>query len=226
MNLDRSIKLIGKNNVKKLNNLKVLIVGLGGVGGMTLEMLVRSGIENLIIIDYDDFEESNINRQLLCTQKSIEKHKTDEAIIRVKSINPLCSIKKYDVKINRDFLCENNLKVDYIIDACDDVNAKIELIKYALDKNIKIVSCMGTGNKLDPAKLKITNIWKTQYDPLAKKIRQYLRKENITDKIPVVTSEERPLVKSIKEIPSLALVPNAAGILLASYVINDIIKIC
>lgn len=226
MNLDRSIKLIGKDNVNKLKNSKVLIVGLGGVGGMALEMLIRSGIENLIIIDYDDFEESNINRQLLCTQKNIGKHKTDEAKLRAKSINPLCNVKKYNVKLDKDFLCNNKLVADYIIDACDDIKAKMELIKYAINNNVKIISCMGTGNKLDPSMLKITNIWKTSYDPLAKKLRQCLRKENITDKIPVVTSEERPLVKNIKEIPSLVLVPNAAGILLASYVINDIIKTC
>ena len=139
-------------------------------------------------------------------------------------INSSCNVTKYNVKLDSTFLSNNTLDVNYIIDACDDVKAKVDLIKYAINNNIKIISCLGTGNKLDPTKLEITNIWKTKYDPLAKKIRSILRKEKINYKLPVVSSKEEVIIKNAKEIPSLALVPNAAGILLASYVINDIIK--
>lgn len=224
MNLLRSEILIGKDNLNKLKNSKVLIVGLGGVGGMALEMIVRCGIKNITIIDYDKFEESNINRQILCTNKNLNNYKTDEAEKRIKKINQTCNVKKYNVKLDKEFIDNNVIDADYIIDAIDDVKAKIELIKYAINNNIKIISCMGTGNKLDPSKLEITNIWKTSYDPLAKKLRSVLRKERINYKLPVVSSEEKGVVNNIKEIPSLALVPNAAGIMLASYVINDIIK--
>ena len=224
MNLLRSEMLIGKENIKKIENAKVLLAGLGGVGGMALEMIVRCGIKNITIIDYDKFEESNINRQILCTKKSIGKNKVDEAEKRIKKINPSCKVIKYNEKIDNVFLSNNTFDADYIIDAIDDVKAKVELIKYAINNNIKIISCMGTGNKLDPSKLEITNIWKTSYDPLAKKLRSVLRKERINYKLPVVSSEEKGVVNNIKEIPSLALVPNAAGIMLASYVINDIIK--
>lgn len=224
MNLLRSEILIGKDNLNKLKNSKVLIVGLGGVGGMALEMIVRCGIKNITIIDYDKFEESNINRQILCTNKNLNNYKTDEAEKRIKKINPSCKVIKYNEKIDNVFLSNNTFDADYIIDAIDDVKAKVELIKYAIKNNIKIISCLGTGNKLNPSMLKITNIWETSYDPLAKKLRSVLRKERINYKLPVVSSEEKGVVNNIKEIPSLALVPNAAGIMLASYVINDIIK--
>ncbi len=224
MNLQRSELLIGKESVDKLKNTHVLIVGLGGVGGSCLEMIARSGIENISIMDYDNFEESNINRQVLCTIKNINKSKVDEAEKRVKIINPSCSVIMSNVKLDSSFFKNNKLDVNYIIDAIDDVKAKIELIKYAIDNNIKIISCMGTGNKLNPSKLEITDIWKTKYDPLAKKIRNILRKKKINYKLPVVSSSEEVIVKSVKEIPSLALVPNAAGIMLASYVINDVIN--
>ncbi len=224
MDLRRSELLIGKENVDKIKNIKVFIVGLGGVGGQALEMIVRSGVLNISIMDYDVFEESNINRQILCTNENIGKSKVDEAEKRIKSISPLCKVKKYKVKLDGTFLDKNIIDADYIIDACDDVKAKLELVKYAVKNNIKIISCLGVGNKLDPSKLEITNIWKTSYDPLAKKLRNALRKEKINYKLPVVASKEEVIIKNTKEIPSLALVPNAAGIMLASFVINDIIN--
>lgn len=224
MDLERSIKLIGEDNVLKLKKTRVLIVGLGGVGGMALEMLARCGVESMTLIDYDIFEKSNLNRQILSLQSNLGEKKTNEALKRVMSINERCKVKIYDTKLDKTFLESNPIKTDYIIDACDDVTAKVELIKYAKKNNIKIISCCGTGNKLNPLMLTITNVWKTSNDPLAKKLRQCLRRENITDKIFVVTSNERPLVKNTKKIPSLSLVPNAAGILLASYVVNDVIN--
>ncbi len=218
-------KLVGIKNVNKIINAKVLIVGIGGVGGSTLEMLVRSGINNITIVDFDTFEESNLNRQILSLETNINKHKVDVAKERIISINSDCNIITYNKKIDESFINELDNNYDYIIDACDDVKAKVLLVKFAIDNNIKIISSCGTGNRLDPSKLYITNIWKTEYDPLAKKFRNELRKKHINYKLPVVTSKELPLIKESGFVGSMAMVPNSAGILLASYVINDIINI-
>lgn len=220
---NRTKKIIGIDNFTRIKNLSVLIVGIGGVGGSALEMLVRSGIENISIIDYDTFEESNLNRQILSLRNNINKNKVDVAKKRINLINDSCKVKTYKIKLDENFDCIN-YKIDYIIDACDDVNAKVALAKYAIKNNIKIISSCGTGNRTHPESLTITNIWKTNYDPLAKKFRHELRKANIKYKIPVVCSKEIPIIKSSGEIGSVSTVPNAAGILLASYVINDIIK--
>lgn len=219
----RTEKVIGKEKVNLLKGTSVLVVGVGGVGGMCVEMLARSGIGNISLIDYDTFECSNLNRQILSTIDNIGESKVAIAKKRINSINPNCNIKTYNYKIDVNFSGLEE-KVDYIVDACDDIKAKIVLIKYALNNDIKIISCCGTGNRMEPQALKITNVWKTEYDPLAKKLRTELRKEKINYKLPVVCSSEKPLIKTQGEIGSVAMVPNAAGILLASYVINDVIE--
>lgn len=221
---DRLLKLIGDKNASKLYTSKILIVGIGGVGGSAIEMIARSFINNITIVDYDTFDKSNINRQILSNINNINEYKVNEAEKRILSINDKCNIVKYNKKVDKDFLDSLEPCYDYIIDACDDVNAKILLIKYAIKNNIKIISCMGTGNKINPEMLKISNIWKTNYDPLAKKIRYLLRKEKIKYKLPVVYSDEKPILKTNGYVASISTVPNAAGIFLASYVINDILK--
>lgn len=219
----RTEKIIGIDNINKLSKTNVLLVGIGGVGGSTLEMLVRSGINNITIVDFDMFEESNLNRQILSLNTNINKRKVDIAKERAVLINSNCKIITYSEKVDKNFINKLNINYDYIIDACDDVKAKVSLIKYAINNNIKIITCCGTGNRIKPELLKISNIWKTQYDPLAKKLRHELRKENVKQKIPVVCSDENPLMKTSGFVGSMAMVPNAAGILLASYVINNII---
>lgn len=219
----RTEKIIGKNNLSKIKNTSILIVGIGGVGGSALEMLARTGIENIVVADFDQFEESNLNRQILSLQSNIGLLKVDAAKDRIKDINSSINIYLIKDKID-DNSIKNIPKTDYIIDACDDIKAKVSLIKYAISNNIKIISCCGTGNRLNPEKLRITNIWKTEYDPLAKKLRQELRKNKINYKLPVVCSLEKPVIKTKEFVGSMAMVPNAAGILLASYVINDIIR--
>lgn len=219
---ERTITLIGLENFQKLEEKHILIIGLGGVGGTTLEALVRCGIKHITIIDSDKFEISNLNRQILSTTKTIGKNKVDVAKKRALSINS-------DININEinTFLTKENIdileKYDYIIDACDTIPTKVELIKYALKNNIKIISCMGTGKKMDIEKLEITTLAKTINDPLAKKLRNMLKKENITTNIPVVSSIELPQ-KEGNIISSMIFVPSTAGLLLASFVINDIIK--
>lgn len=223
MEQSRTEKIIGIDNINKLNNTNVLLVGMGGVGGITFEMLVRCGVENITIVDYDTFEESNLNRQILSLTSNIGQKKIDVAKKRALEINSRCKINTILEKVDINML--NNLpsNFDYIIDACDDLKAKVALVKYAIKNNVKIISCCGTGNRINPEKLKISNIWKTEYDPLAKKFRSELRKEKINYKLPVVFSSEQP-IKTNGVIGSLATVPNSAGILLASYVINDVIS--
>lgn len=220
---ERTKKIIGDEGVEKLNKSSVLIVGIGGVGGSSLEMLSRSGILNIAIMDYDTFEESNLNRQVLSLSNNIGKYKVDVAEKRIKLINENINVIK--IKDKLDINNVNNLPItDYIIDACDDINAKVLLVKFALKNNIKIISSCGTGNRINPSLLTITNIWKTQYDPLAKKFRYMLKKEHISYKLPVVCSSEMPIIKQSGSVGSMGLVPNCCGIFLASYVINDILK--
>lgn len=220
---DRLSLLLTKEQLDKLKNKTILIAGIGGVGGIAFELLVRSAIYNIIIIDYDKFEISNLNRQILCTNIDINKYKVDIAKTRALSINKDVNITAINEKIDDVFFSNFNYKIDYIIDAVDDISAKLSLIKYAINNNIKIISSCGTGNKFDASKLYITNIWKTENDPLAKKLRNILRKNNINYKLPVVCSKEMP-IKTNDKVASNAFVPNAAGILLANYVFNDILE--
>lgn len=219
--MDRTKKIISEDKINELNNTSVLLVGVGGVGGSSLEMLIRSGIGNIIIVDYDTFEESNLNRQILSLKNNIGKSKVSVALNRSKEINPLINVLAINEKIDENFVIP---KTDYIIDACDDIKAKVLLASFAYKNNIKIISSCGTGNRINPSMLKISNIWKTEYDPLAKKLRYELRKINFKYKLPVVFSTEKPLIKEKGSVGSMALVPNCAGILLSSYVINDIIS--
>lgn len=224
MNDSRTIKLIGEENNNMLKSKNILLVGLGGVGGIAFEMLIRSGINNITVIDFDKFEESNLNRQILSNSSNISLYKVDVAKKRASLINKECSVFTYNSKIDEDFIKNINTNYDYIIDAIDDIKAKVLLVKFATSNNIKIISSCGTGNRLDPEKLYITNIWKTSNDPLARKLRYLLRKEKISYKLPVVSSKELPLIKTNNSVGSMAMVPNSAGIMLASYVINDILK--
>ena len=220
---DRIEKLIGKENLKKIKKAKVLLVGLGGVGGSCLEVLVRSGVTHITVVDSDIFEDSNLNRQILSNINVIGSTKANVAKAHSELINP-------DVKITakKIFLDKDSIKTlpefDYIIDACDTTDTKVELIKYAILKKIKIISSMGMGNRKDPSKIVICKLSKTHSDPLAKKIRNILRKDNIKDDIDVVCSTELPKKNSSNIISSMMMVPSVAGIYLAYYVIEDIIK--
>ncbi|MBR7042225.1 MAG: tRNA threonylcarbamoyladenosine dehydratase [Bacilli bacterium] len=219
----RVTAFLGEENLRKIKNKTVLVVGLGGVGGYAVEALIRSGIHKIILIDYDKIDISNLNRQIITTSSNIGKYKVDVCKERILSINPKC-----EVMIERIFLDKNNInlldkyQIDYIIDACDSVEAKKMLIDYALDKNIKLISSMGTANKIDPTKLEILDIRKTSYDPLAKVIRKYVLDKHINTKVMVVSSTERPIRKDM--LASLMFVPSSAGILCAKYVIEDIIN--
>ena len=220
---ERVVNLIGENKFNLLKTKKVLIIGCGGVGGYALETLVRSGINNIDIIDFDKIDESNLNRQIITNYSNVGKFKVDEAKLRAISINPSINIKTYKLFLNEDNINEilkNNY--DYIIDACDSVSTKIELIKKSLTSNFKLISCMGTAKKIDPTKLTITTLDKTNYDPLAKVIRKKVRELKINKKINVVSTVEKTI--DCNGLGSMMMVPATAGILCAKYVIEDIIN--
>jgi len=217
------LELIIGDKIENLKDKNILVLGLGGVGGHAFETLLRSGIGTITVVDNDKIDITNLNRQLLSNKNNIGKYKVDEAEKRKNEINKNCNI----IKINK-FITEDNLeelfkqKIDFIVDAIDTLKTKKSLIKYALENNIKIISVMGTGNKMHPELLTITDIKKTSYDPIAKEIRKYLNKEKIKGKLPVVSSEEQPI--KTNKIGSNAFVPATAGLIAASYVINELIK--
>lgn len=222
---ERLSLLIGEDNLNKIKGKTILIVGVGGVGGYTATSLVRSGIENIIIIDYDTIDITNINRQITAYHSTIGKKKVDVLSNMLLDINPNIKITKYDM-----FLSEQNIEsifdncnIDYIIDACDALKTKKAIIKYCLDKNIKFISSMGTGNKLDPTKLEVTDIRKTNNDPVARIIRKWVKDNKINKKIPVLCSKEVPK-KVGNVVSSNSFVPSSAGLIITSYIINDIIK--
>lgn len=219
---DRLELLIGKENIEKISKINVLIVGIGGVGGTALEALVRSGVKNITIIDKDVFSESNLNRQILSTRDSIGLYKVDVGINRCKSINPDVNIT--GLKINLDEKNVNELEYfDYIIDACDDINAKLALMQYANKNNINLISSMGTGKRLNPSNVIITRLDKTSNDPLAKKMRYEARKIGLKLNIPVVCSKEEP-INNDRIIASSIFVPSTAGLMLAYYIIEKVIN--
>lgn len=221
---ERLISLIGKENLEKIQNTNILIVGIGGVGGFALESLVRSGFQNITIIDGDTIDKSNLNRQIITNSKNIGKLKGREAKERYLAINENLKLTVYNIFLTKEnFNTYINTNYDYIIDACDDIPIKIELMKYAQNKHIKIISALGTGKKLNPEYLKITTLDKTENDPLAKKLRNIARKENLNLKIPVVFSNEKS-INTLNTIGSCIFVPSVAGIYLANYIFLDIIK--
>ncbi|MCI8588129.1 MAG: tRNA threonylcarbamoyladenosine dehydratase [Bacilli bacterium] len=222
---DRLELLIGKKNLEKVQNLHVLVVGLGGVGGYVVESLVRSGVSNLILVDYDVVCITNKNRQIIATDDTIGQKKVDAFYERIRSISKDCQVTLLDMFLNPENIALlDTYRIDYIVDACDTVSTKQALISYAISRKIPFISCMGTGNRLDPSQLEITDLRKTSYDPLAKKMRKFLVDEKIRQKIPVICSKEPPIKTGSRVIASCSFVPSSAGLLITSYIIKQIIK--
>lgn len=222
----RTELLIGTENVNKLNNSKVAIFGIGGVGSFTVEALARGGIGNFILVDKDDVDLTNINRQIIATSKTVGKPKVEVTKERILEINPNANVEIY----KEFFMPETNGILDktitYIVDAVDTVTAKIELVKRANELNIPIISCMGTGNKLDPTKFEVSDIYKTSVCPLAKVMRKELKTRGIK-KLKVIYSKENPIKvnkEPVKQVPgNISFVPSVAGLIIAGEVIKDII---
>ena len=221
----RLVKVIGEDDFSILNKSKVLVLGCGGVGGYVVEALARSGIGTLVIVDFDNIDESNINRQIIALDSTVGLKKVDVLEKRIKDINRDCNVIKIDKFITIDNLDELfNYDIDFFVDACDTTSVKKEIIKKCLNKKIKFISCMGTGNKLDPSKLEIIDIRKTSNDPLARMIRKYVKDEKINDKVMVLCSSEVPVKTGDRTPGSTAFVPPAAGLMIASYVVKKLLK--
>ena len=222
--------LIGEDSLKKLQQKHVAVFGLGGVGSYVVEGLVRAGIGKFTLIDFDKVDVSNINRQIIATTKTVGRYKVDVEEERIKEINPdakVITYKEFVGNQNENVELFQQLKnVDYIVDAIDTVAAKIRIIEFANKNNINIISALGTGNKLNPTKLKLEDINNKKVCPLAKVIRKELRKRNI-EKLDVVYSEEEPIKVANNEekkvIGSISFVPSIAGLMISYKVINNLI---
>lgn len=222
---ERTIALIGLDNLNKIQSKKVLIIGVGGVGGYAIETLIRSGITNITLIDYDTIDLSNINRQIIAKENNVGKLKVEAWQERIQEINSRVEVTSLPIKLdenNIDTIFNNDY--DYIIDACDTVIVKKLLIKKCKEKNIKLITVCGCGKKLNPQLVEVCDIKDTSYDPLAKSIRKYVKDEKISGKVPVVFSREKPNNENKDVIASMAPVPAVAGIYAANYVISNIIK--
>lgn len=223
--------LIGKDNLDKLKSKKVIVFGVGGVGGFVVESLIRSGLEDITIVDNDVVDESNINRQIIATSDSIGKSKVEIMRKRANSINPFARI----TPIQKFYLPENEndfdfSKYDYVIDCVDTVSAKISIICRAKELGVPIITALGAGNKLDPTKLVVSDISKTEYDPLAKVIRKELRIKGIKE-VKAVYSNETPNKVVVennehgRHSPASAIfVPASMGILIAKTVVDDLVS--
>lgn len=245
--LSRTELLIGKEALEKLNKSKVVVFGIGGVGSFVVEALVRGGIGKLVLIDDDTICLTNLNRQVHATFNTISKPKVEVMKERILSINPKCEVIIHQTFVKDDNITEIiTLDTDYVVDAIDTVSSKIALVLWCQSQNIKIISCLGTGNKLDPTKFKIADIYDTKVCPLAKVMRYELRKRGV-EALKVLYSEEMPikpktedvvtckdgcvctggtkkcLVK--RQIPgSISFVPPVAGMIIGGEVIKDLIK--
>lgn len=227
----RTELLIGKEGIEKLSKSHVAVFGIGGVGGYVVEALVRSGIGAIDIIDNDTVCESNINRQIYATTKTIGKNKVDVAKERILEINPNIKVKTFQMFFTPQTADEFDFSnYDYIVDAIDTVVGKLSLIEKAKEYGVPIICSMGAGNKLDPTKFEVADISKTSVCPLARVIRTELKKRKIKD-VKVVYSKEQPIKpnstlnpQTNKQTPgSIAFVPSVAGLIIAGEVIKDII---
>ena len=234
----RTELLLGRDAVERLKASRVAVFGIGGVGGYALEALVRSGIGEVAIIDNDDISLTNLNRQIIALHSTVGQSKVDVAEKRILDINPECKVIKHKIFFSEETADTVDFdSLDYVVDAIDSVKSKLLIAKICSEKNIPLISSMGTGNKLDPTGFEITDISKTSYDPLAKVMRRELKKLGINH-LTVVYSKEQPAQpdeKCTKELieeegtekrnipASNAFVPPTAGLIIASKVIKDIV---
>ena len=220
---ERLIGLIGEEILKEIERKKVLLIGVGGVGSYALEALIRNGFFDITIVDFDIIDLSNLNRQLITDSTNIGKYKVDEAKKRALLINPNIKIQTINEKLNKENLRNLlNQNFDYIIDACDTLDVKFALMENSIHYSYKLISSMGTAKKIDPTKLEITTLDKTNNDPIARLLRNKVRKAHVNKKIYVVSSTEVP--KQINMLGTANLVPSVAGLLCVSFIFNDIIK--
>ena len=222
---DRTKILIGQTGVEKLEKSKVAVIGIGGVGGYTCQMLARAGVGNITLIDFDKVDETNINRQIVATTKTVGKLKTEVMRDIIFEINPKCKVnalcERFSLQNAERLLSQN---FDYVIDAIDSVPDKVELICFCKEKNINIISAMGAGNRIGIPTFKVVDIYKTFNDGLAKIMRKKLRERHIKT-LDVVTSEEIAMKNGKNtEIGSISYYPAMCGCVLGAFVINKLLK--
>ncbi|HBE9528002.1 TPA: tRNA threonylcarbamoyladenosine dehydratase [Clostridioides difficile] len=226
----RTSFLVGDDGIKKLNNSNIIVFGVGGVGSFTVEALARAGVGNITIVDFDDVDITNINRQIPALHSTVGRYKVDVMEERILDINPNINIKKIRNLYNKDTSDEIlTERYDYVVDAIDMVSSKIHLIETCEKKGLKIISSMGMGNKLDPTKIVVTDIHKTSTCPLAKVMRKELRDRGIK-KLKVVYSTEQPIelkkkvMNGRKVTPgSVSFVPSVGGLIIASVIVNELL---
>ena len=226
MNNERSALLLGNEALEILKNKTVLVVGIGGVGSFCVEALARTGIGHLILVDKDKVESSNINRQLLATTETIDQVKVIVMKKRIQTLNPECKVDTYDCFY--DCSMDEKIfsqKIDFVIDCIDSIKSKQDLAMACIQRDIPFLSSMGTARRLDPSKLEIMELEKTSYDTIAKRMRNWKRKNKIRNKIWVVCYTEPPRpVEAGKPLPSMIFVPASAGLLLASECVKKLIN--
>lgn len=222
----RTEMLLGREGVETLKSSAVIVFGVGGVGGYTVEALARAGVGHIAVVDSDTVSESNINRQIIATSATVGRKKVDVIEERIHEISPDIKVEKYDIFFENDTKCKIDFtKYDYIVDAIDSVSSKVLLVECANEAGVPIISSMGTGNKLDPTAFRVTDISKTKVCPLARAVRSRLRKIGINH-LKVVYSEEEPHVTAAdgERLPpaSVSFVPGVAGLILAGQIIVDL----
>ncbi len=221
---ERTALMLGEEAVKKLNGSRVAVFGLGGVGGHAVDALARAGVGTLDLIDNDKVDPTNINRQLIALHSNIGRYKTEAFSDRIRDINPDITVNIHNVF----FLPENSSdfdfsQYDYVIDAIDTIAAKVELARLCDLSGTKLISCMGAGNKLDPTRFEVSDIYKTEVCPVAKAMRKRLKDLGIK-KLKVVYSKEQPFKSGSRTPGSISFVPSVAGLILAGEVIKDLIS--
>lgn len=226
----RTSLVIGEDNIDRLSESRVAVFGVGGVGGFVCEALARSGVGKLALIDGDTVAKSNINRQIIALQSTVGKHKAEVMKDRILDINPNAEVEALNIFLNSDTVSTIDFtQFDYIVDAVDDIKAKVLLAKIADENKIPIIAAMGAGNKTDPTKFEVNDIFKTSVCPLARIMRHELKKAGIKN-LKVVYSKETPKnppyrIEGEKTVGSLAFVPSVMGLIIAGEVIKDICKI-
>lgn len=228
--LSRTSALIGESNVQKLKEKKVIVLGVGGVGGYVCEALARTGVGQIDLVDSDKISLSNINRQIIALHSTVGQKKVEVMKSRIGDINKDIVVNAFDKFITKDNLDEFNLKnYDYVIDAIDTVSSKIAIAELCYNEGINVISSMGAGNKLNPCAFKVADIYKTTVCPLARAVRTELKKRGVK-KLKVVYSDETPVAlpqidEEGKRVPSsIAFIPSVAGLIIASEVIKDLTK--
>ncbi|MCL1904479.1 MAG: tRNA threonylcarbamoyladenosine dehydratase [Oscillospiraceae bacterium] len=223
---ERTVRVIGENASDKLRTSHIAVFGAGGVGGATIEALARIGVGRLDIIDGDRITKNNLNRQMLALYETIGERKANVAKTRVCSINPDCIVQARDIFVTPENINEFDFSsYSYVVDAIDNVTAKIAIIAKCRETATPVISCMGTGNKLDPTRFRIDDISKTSVCPLARVMRRELKNRDI-ERLNVLWSDENPIVNDVRQrIPgSVSFVPPTAGMIIAGFVVKQLIE--